>query len=59
MAFESTLLARIKTPKPASVEAYRADGGYVSFEQVLKEKQPLDVVNTVKDSGLRGRGGAG
>jgi NADH-quinone oxidoreductase subunit F len=59
MTFEPVLLKRINSPKPACVEAYRADGGYVAFEKALKEKQPLDVVNQVKDSGLRGRGGAG
>ncbi|MGL6073754.1 MAG: NADH-quinone oxidoreductase subunit NuoF [Fimbriiglobus sp.] len=57
--YTPVLLARIHKPNPASVEAYRADGGYATFERVLKEKQPLDVVTQVKDSGLRGRGGAG
>src|SRR5207344_2619721 len=44
--FEPTLLARV-------------DSGYAAFERTLKDKQPLDVVTQVKDSGLRGRGGAG
>jgi NADH-quinone oxidoreductase subunit F len=59
MAYEPILLARIQTPQPASVEAYRRDGGYATFERVLKEMKPVEVVTQVKDSGLRGRGGAG
>ncbi len=59
MAFEPTLLARIVKPDSGKLEGYRADGGYASFERALKEKQPLEVTTQVKDSGLRGRGGAG
>lgn len=57
MSFEPTLLARIH--KSPGLEAYRTDGGYETFLRVLKNQQPLEVVNLVKDSGLRGRGGAG
>lgn len=59
MAFEPVLLARINKPDSGKLEGYRADGGYAVFEQTLKNKQPLDVTTQVKDSGLRGRGGAG
>jgi NADH-quinone oxidoreductase subunit F len=59
MAFEPTLLARIGKPNSPRLDGYRADGGYAAFEKVLKDKQPLDVITQVKDSGLRGRGGAG
>ena len=59
MPYEPVLLARVGTPNPASVEAYRADGGYAVFDRVLTDKKPLEVVTQVKDSGLRGRGGAG
>jgi len=58
-SFEPTLLARVGKPDSAKLEGYRADGGYATFEKALKEKQPLEVVTQVKDSGLRGRGGAG
>ena len=57
--YEPVLLARIGKPDSAKLEGYRADGGYATVEQVIKEKQPIDVVTQVKDSGLRGRGGAG
>ncbi len=39
-------------------EVYRREGGYKSVEKALK-MQPGDIVEEVKRSGLRGRGGAG
>lgn len=41
------------------LEAYRKNGGYQAFEKVLQQIRPLDVVEIIKRSGLRGRGGAG
>ena len=40
-------------------DAYRRQGGYRSVEKALKEMTPESVVEEVKKSGLRGRGGAG
>ncbi len=57
--FEPVLLRRIGKPNSAALETYRADGGYRALEKALNSMQPVDVVNTVKNSGLRGRGGAG
>ncbi len=59
MPYEPVLLARVTKPGSGKLEGYRADGGYETIARVLKDKQPLDVVTQVKDSGLRGRGGAG
>src|SRR5207248_9810790 len=59
MPFEPVLLARINKPNSAALETYRADGGYKTFVRVIKEMQPEKIVNDVKASGLRGRGGAG
>ncbi len=39
-------------------EVYRREGGYRSVEKAIK-MQPADVLEEVKKSGLRGRGGAG
>ena len=39
-------------------EVYRREGGYRSVEKALK-MSPNDIVEEVKKSGLRGRGGAG
>ncbi|RVU21537.1 formate dehydrogenase beta subunit [Methylobacterium oryzihabitans] len=43
---------------PVSVEDYRAHGGYRGLERALAV-EPVAVVDAVKASGLRGRGGAG
>ena len=56
--FEPVLLRRIGKPNSASLETYRADGGYRALEKALK-MAPAEVTETVKASGLRGRGGAG
>ena len=42
-----------------SLDDYRGTGGYGAFSKVLKEMSPEDVIEEVKQSGLRGRGGAG
>lgn len=41
-----------------SYEVYRREGGYKSVEKAFK-MAPADIVEEVKKSGLRGRGGAG
>nr|VFK57839.1 MAG: NADH-quinone oxidoreductase subunit F [Candidatus Kentron sp. UNK]VFK69167.1 MAG: NADH-quinone oxidoreductase subunit F [Candidatus Kentron sp. UNK] len=47
-------------PKPWTYENYQKVGGYVAWRNILKEKHlPEDVIDEVKRSGLRGRGGAG
>lgn len=43
----------------ASIEAYIARDGYRSLAKVLAEMSPADVVDEMKKSGLRGRGGGG
>ncbi len=45
---------------PWTLESYRARGGYDAWEKVLKEKTSReDLIEVIKASGLRGRGGAG
>lgn len=41
-----------------SMDTYEANGGYAGLRKALT-MEPADVVTTVKDAGLRGRGGAG
>jgi NADH-quinone oxidoreductase subunit F len=41
------------------IEAYRNEGGYQALEKVLRQNKPLEVIEEIKRSGLRGRGGAG
>jgi NADH-quinone oxidoreductase subunit F len=44
---------------PERIEDYIKTGGYDSLRKVLKEMTPEQVIEEVKRSGLRGRGGAG
>ena len=44
---------------PEDIDEYIAFDGYKALEKVLTEMKPDDVINVVKESGLRGRGGAG
>ncbi len=53
------LLENIDVPGINSYEVYRSKGGYSSVEKALKTKTPAELVEEVKKSGLRGRGGAG
>src|ERR1700724_722822 len=57
--FEPILLGRIQKQASPSLDAYRADGGYAAAAKALTQMSPAQVVEVVKDSGLRGRGGAG
>jgi NADH-quinone oxidoreductase subunit F len=57
--FEPVLLRRVGKPNSTSLESYRADGGYRALTKALNEMTPAQVVDAVKASGLRGRGGAG
>ncbi|MBQ8524050.1 MAG: NAD(P)H-dependent oxidoreductase subunit E, partial [Clostridia bacterium] len=44
---------------PENIEEYIAMDGYFALAKVLKEMTPDDVIKTILDSGLRGRGGGG
>ncbi|MBE5781297.1 MAG: NADH-quinone oxidoreductase subunit F, partial [Clostridiales bacterium] len=44
---------------PQNINEYIAFGGYEALGKVLTTMQPMEVINLVKASGLRGRGGAG
>ncbi len=53
------LLEHDNKPGIQGLEGYRANGGYRSVEKALKTMSPDAIVEEVKKSGLRGRGGAG
>jgi NADH-quinone oxidoreductase subunit F len=57
--FEPVLLRRVGKPDSQSIDTYRADGGYRALTKAVNEMTPEQIVEIVKDSGLRGRGGAG
>ena len=53
------LMARLNTPDSHKIETYEADGGYAIARRVLSEVAPAAMVDEIKASGIRGRGGAG
>ena len=53
------LMARLNTPDSHKIETYEADGGYATARRVLSEVAPAAMVDEIKASGIRGRGGAG
>jgi NADH:ubiquinone oxidoreductase subunit F (NADH-binding)/(2Fe-2S) ferredoxin len=44
---------------PESLDEYIARDGYMATAKALTEMTPEDIIKVMKDSGLRGRGGAG
>ncbi len=44
---------------PEDIQEYIANGGYLALEKALKTMTPQQVIEEIKKSGLRGRGGAG
>jgi len=42
-----------------NIDVYVANGGYEALKKAVKEMKPEEVTTEVKNSGLRGRGGAG
>jgi NADH-quinone oxidoreductase subunit F len=56
---EPVLLANVGKPDSFTRRVYEQSGGYQALRKVVKGSAPKDVVETIKASGLRGRGGAG
>jgi NADH-quinone oxidoreductase subunit F len=54
---ELTLLRRIGVVDPSSLGAYRDSGGYETLARAISMGRE-DVIETLEESGLRGRGGA-
>lgn len=44
---------------PDSIDAYKAEDGFKAIEKCVKSMKPEEVIEEVKKSGLRGRGGGG
>jgi NADH-quinone oxidoreductase subunit F len=53
------LLRHRDIPNLDRLEVYRQHGGFEAFRKAVTSLQPAEVIQVVKDSGLRGRGGAG
>lgn len=44
---------------PNNIDSYIVNDGFKALKKALEEMTPADVIQEIKDSGLRGRGGAG
>lgn len=53
------LFEKLDIPGIQEYEVYRKSGGYNSVEKALKTMTPDEIVEEIKTSGVRGRGGAG
>src|SRR6059036_3617512 len=53
------LTKNIDVPNLTRIEVYESLGGYQALRKTLREYKPTEVIEIVKKSGLRGRGGAG
>src|SRR5271163_3695100 len=57
---ETVLISKLwGVPDSRKIDTYIKHGGYVAIEKALKEMTPASLIDEVKKSGLRGRGGAG
>lgn len=56
---EKIVFKNIDVPGCKRLEVYRRQGGYKTLEKVFARWKPDEVIEEVKKSGLRGRGGAG
>jgi len=57
-SFEPILTRNVGIPNSEQIAVYLKRGGYTALREALK-MPPEELIATVKDSGLRGRGGAG
>jgi NADP-reducing hydrogenase subunit HndC len=58
-AEQRIVLERAGVINPDSIEDYIIHDGYQALGKALSEMKPEEVINLLKDSGLKGRGGAG
>ncbi|MDI6784683.1 MAG: NADH-quinone oxidoreductase subunit NuoF [bacterium] len=56
---EPVLLRNIELENLFTFPVYQRTGGELAFQKALKEYKPDEIIELVKKSGLRGRGGAG
>ena len=53
------LTAYINSPDQIHIEGYERNGGYQAIRKAIPTMAPDALIDAVKQSGLRGRGGAG
>jgi NADH-quinone oxidoreductase subunit F len=60
MADHNVVFATLDAEQPWSMDTYLSIDGYQAWKKILAEKtDPADIIENVKSSALRGRGGAG
>ena len=59
MQAASQKLILLDIPDYEKIDVYIAHGGYKQAERALKQMSSDEIINLVKSSGLKGRGGAG
>lgn len=59
MAEKRVLMAHTDDPNQRFIDTYEKNGGYQAVKKAIPGISPADLVEMVKQSGLRGRGGAG
>ncbi len=60
MAAHNVVFTTLDAEQPWSLDTYLAIDGYQAWKKILAEKtDPVEIIDTVKASALRGRGGAG
>ncbi|TAK25537.1 MAG: NADH-quinone oxidoreductase subunit NuoF [Chloroflexota bacterium] len=57
--YEKVLTRNVGVPRAYDIDVYESRGGYAGLKKALTEFQPDQVTDLVKNTGLRGRGGAG
>ncbi len=55
----SVILRHREIPDIHKLNVYKKNGGFDAFKKAVTKMQPAEVTDVVKNSGLRGRGGAG
>lgn len=60
MLLNQVCYATVDADSPAALDTYLQQGGYAAWKKILRERiEPDAIIDEVKASGLRGRGGAG
>jgi NADH-quinone oxidoreductase subunit F len=57
--YEKVLTRNVGVPQAYNLDVYEKRGGYAGLKKALTTMKPPELVELVKGSGLRGRGGAG
>ena len=57
--FQECVFQSIREPGRATLEGYQKTGGYEALDQATRDQDAEAVIQTITDSGLAGRGGAG